>query len=262
MKLRALQSGVQEFVLKLDEGIAPQIKGSGTLSANARLEIYAEAYRLRLVEVLSMQYPVLYAWMGSADFERMAIAYLDAQPSRHYSVRWFGDGLGEFIRHTAPYNERLILEEMARFEWALARAFDGADANPLRREELTAIPAPQWPSMVLSFHPGLGRVDCRCNTTAIWQALSGGGEAPALEQSREPQPWLVWRAGLITRFRKLSMEEARVLDYARDGASFADQCALLARDMADTQAASELAAMLGAWVSEGIIVGMNTDAGA
>lgn len=257
MKLRALQSAVQNFVLRLDEGVAPQIQDGGALTVNGRLEIYAEAYRLRLVEVLGHQYPALNAWMGGEAFDRMAIAYIDAKRSRNFSVRWFGDGLCDFIHHCDAYKEHPVLEEMARFEWALACAFDAADLTPVSYEELTEVPAPQWPSLVFSFHPGLGRVDCRWNTVDVWQALTGGRKPPAAEQSAVPQSWLVWRSGLATRFRALSVVEARVLEYARGGASFADQCALLARDMADARAAAELAALLGVWVRDGIITGMS-----
>lgn len=261
MKLREIQTGVQDYVLKLDAAIAPSIANSGELSVMKRLDIYAQAYRLRLVEVLTVQYPVLSAWMGSDDFERLAVAYIDAQPSRHFSVRWFGDGLGDFLRNTPPYSERPALEEMARFEWALACAFDAADMPPVLHADLAAISAPQWPYLVFSFQPGIRRVDCRWNTVPIWQALSGGREPPDALPTDEAQAWLVWRTDLATRFRALSRLEARVLDCACGGGSFADQCALMARDMAAEQVASELAAMLGVWVRDGIVTGIRTGAG-
>jgi len=258
MKLREIQSGVQDYVLKLDAAVAPGIADSGELSAMMRLDIYAEAYRLRLVEVLTVQYPVLNGWMGSDDFERLAVAYIDAQPSRHFSVRWFGDGLGDFLKNTPPFSERPALEEMARFEWAQACAFDAADTPPLQHTDLTAIPAPQWPYLVFFFHPGIRRMDCRWNTVPIWQAVSGGREAPDAVQTDELQAWLIWRTGLATRFRSLSTLEAGVLDCARGGGAFADQCALMARDIAAEQVASELAAMLGVWVRDGFVTGIKT----
>ena len=257
MKLRDLQTGVQDYVLTLNEGITGQIRQQGALNSAARLEIYAEAYRLRLVEVLSVQYPVLRACMGADDFDNMAVTYIDSHPSRHFSVRWFGAGLGDFIRASGHYRKRPLLEEMARFEWALANAFDAEDIAALGHEALSAIPPPHWPSLVFTFVPGLGRIDCRWNTIAVWQALTGGADAPAAEQSAETRSWLVWRPGLASRFRELSTLEARVLDHARAGAAFADQCALLARDMADTEAAAALAAMVRNWVGDGIIAGVH-----
>jgi hypothetical protein len=260
VKLLELQAGIQDYVLKLDEGITPQIQDSGELSAMARMEIYAEAYRLRLVEALTVQYPGLSAWMGSDDFERLAIAYIDAHPSRHFSVRWFGGNLDSFLSNTPSYSESPILAEMARFEWLLAYAFDAADVPPVRHEDLTAIPAMQWPNLLFSFHPSLGRMDCRWNTVPIWQALINGREPPGAEQAGVAQVWLVWRTELATRFRAASSLEAEVLDCARSGATFTEQCTIMAQDMDAEQAAAELAAMLGSWVRDGIITGMKTAA--
>ena len=196
--------------------------------------------------------------MGSDDFERLAIAYIDAHPSRYFSVRWFGANLDSFLSNTPPYTEYPILEEMARFEWLLASAFDAADVPTVRHEDLAAIPATRWPNLVFSFHPGLGRMDCRWNTVPIWQALVGGREPPDAEQASAAQAWLVWRTDLATRFRAIAFLEAEVLDCARGGASFADQCTILARDMAAEQVAAELASWLGVWVRDGIITGMQT----
>lgn len=257
MKLRELQHGFQDFVLKLDNGIVPHVQDHGRLSAAARLELYAEAYRLRLVEVLSVHYPVLHAWMGSDEFERLAVAYIDVHPSRRFSVRWFGDRLGEFLHNTALYNERPALAEMARFEWALAEVFDAADIPPVQHTELSAIPAQQWPYLAFSLHPGVTCVQCRWNTVDIWQAVADGREPPDTQQTDVVQVWLVWRAGLATSFRPLQPMEANILDCALSGNSFGEMCALMARDMAGEQVAGELAGLLGVWVRDGIITGIN-----
>ena len=158
MKLDQLQNGFQKYVLHLDGGIEPFIRDGATETAAVRLEIYAEAYRLRLVEVLTDQYPALSGWLGPEDFDRLAIGYIDACPSRNFSVREFGAVLGDFLSHMSPYQERPALAEMARFEWALAGAFDAADIPSLQHEDLASIPAPEWPFLELLFHPGVRRL--------------------------------------------------------------------------------------------------------
>ena len=256
MKLIQLQNEFQNYVLRLDDGIEPYICDTGEASAAMRLEVYAEAYRLRLAEVLPVHYPVLSAWVGEQEFDRLAISYIDSHPSRNYSVREFGDRLGEFLAETQPWCDRPVLAEMARFEWALAEVFDGADVEPLQHKDLAEIPAPEWPSLHFSLHPCIRRLDCYWNTVSIWKAVQAGDKPPTEELPGEKHGWLVWRSGLEPRFRFLSYEEAKVLDGALAGKSFSELCEILSREMEADRAAGEIAAMLGLWVRDGLVTGL------
>ena len=101
------------------------------------LDVYRDGYALRLIEVLTTDYPGLMAMAGPADFDHMARAYIAAHPSRHPSVRWFGKDVADFLSRTPPYSRTPAAAEMARFEWALGEAFDFArrDARRGRRAD-------------------------------------------------------------------------------------------------------------------------------
>ena len=56
-------------------------------------------------------------------------------------MRWFSQGLPEFLRATAPYRDYPVLADLAALEKALNDAFDGADGAVLdadRRRRLSA----------------------------------------------------------------------------------------------------------------------------
>src|SRR5690606_40146004 len=55
--------------------------------------VYADAYRLRLIEALAHNYPRLQQLLGEEEFSTVARSYLDEHPSRSVSVRWFGNRL-------------------------------------------------------------------------------------------------------------------------------------------------------------------------
>ena len=73
-----------------------RVVSSAKTSASRRLAIYYDAYRLRLLEALDSNYPILHSWMGDDEFEKLGLAYLDAHPSTHFSIRYFGHRLSEF----------------------------------------------------------------------------------------------------------------------------------------------------------------------
>jgi hypothetical protein len=66
------------------------------------LGVHRDAYSLRLIEVLTDDFPGLMAMCGQADFDHVARAYIAAHPSHHPSVRWFGLRLADFMAATPP----------------------------------------------------------------------------------------------------------------------------------------------------------------
>ena len=97
--LATLQREFQAHVLRGDGAFLAQIaqRGAPTTAAH-RAFIYYNAYRRRLVEVLQNDFPGVRALTGDADFETLAAAYIDACPSRHPSLRYFGARFADFLR--------------------------------------------------------------------------------------------------------------------------------------------------------------------
>jgi len=80
-----------------------------------------------------------YTLLGDDRFQALDLAYIDAEPSHHFPIRWFGHRLSRFLADAADYQDTPVLAEMAAFEWALRDAFDVADARVLGLDELRRI---------------------------------------------------------------------------------------------------------------------------
>ena len=70
---------------------------------------------------------LLHLYLGDEMFDEMAHAYVKARPSGHPNLRWFSQGLPEFLRANAPYGQYPVLGDLAALEKALNDAFDGSD---------------------------------------------------------------------------------------------------------------------------------------
>src|SRR5205807_7246786 len=88
------------------------IKPNDRLTSFERIEIYNRQYWFRLIDCLYDDYPGLLAVLGPKKFHRLVIEYLDANPSRSFTLRNLGSRLEAFVvEHpelTAPRTQLAI----------------------------------------------------------------------------------------------------------------------------------------------------------
>lgn len=251
--LQRLQEDFQYYLLTGNNQIHAQVLGSDQVSSNERLTIYADAYRLRLLEALATDFPGLHALLGAVEFDAMARAYITLHPSPYFSLRWYGDRLGEFLRTTEPYSKYPAFAEMALFESAKNDAFDAADDIVADMAQMAAIPSKAWPGLRFRFHPSVRCLDLHWNVPPVWKAVDTGTQVPIPECAEYPISWLLWRQNMRTYFRSLYMPEAWSLNALRNGASFADMCEGLCEWINVAEVAIHAAGLLKQWLADGLI---------
>lgn len=256
--LLKLEEDFKDCVLGNTLDMGGQVVGNAQASATERVHVYVEGYRLRLLEVLQDNFPGLHGLLGDAQFDALARSYIDARPSSHPSVRWFGRHLPAFLGDTAPYSAHPHLPELAAFEWAQGLVFDAADATPLEMQALAAVAPDSWARLHFGFHPSLQRLDLVWNVPKIWQALDAE-ETPPEPASSATTAWLLWRQELTTRWRSLSADEAGMLDAARQGTRFGELCEGLCRWHAPDAVAMQAASYLKLWLSDGLVTSIAVD---
>jgi hypothetical protein len=254
MTLANLQRAFQQYVLSDDDAVASHIHASEEITAAARLNVYGDAYRLRLADALAANYPRLQRLLGDEDFAVLAREYLARHPSSNPSVRWFGDRLADHLRDQPSFTTSPWLSELARWEWAIAAAFDAPDHAPIDAGALAAVEAAHWPALQFTFHPSAQCLALSTNAPALFKALSEGGELPA-PASIEPRDWLIWRPGLTPRYRSLPHDESAALRRAMAGGTFSDLCEILCDWHEPADVAVAAVRLLQQWIAEALIVG-------
>ncbi len=241
--LATLQAQFQRRVLRGDAAIEPQVAGRAQDVA-LRLGIYEHAYRARLKEALGIAYPVLKECLGHDAFDAVAATYIDSRPPTHRSIRWYGAALHRELRG--------MHAELARWEWLLGEVFDAADDRALTEADLARLAPTDWPALRLRLHRTVRFCETTTNAVACWQAAAAHAPLPP---PRDPERlwWVVWRRDVSTRFRSTPLDEVRAFMRLGAGATFADLCADLARDMTGREAAMRAATWLKRWIGEGLI---------
>lgn len=256
MRLNDWQRELEAYLLGADKAPNPALRdsllGSAGLAVEQGLAIYHNAYRARLLEALRGDYPAVHGWLGDEEFDALALAYIDAHPSRHFSLRWLGAELASFIQGYLVAEQAQPLSELARLEWAFTLAFDTPDAAPLTLAQMAELPAEAWPALQVDCVPSAQWQPCRYNSLAIWKAIKEQSEFPGSQTLEREELCLIWRDGLISRYRSLDSAEAKALrGMALQGWNFAELCAQLS-DYGD-DAPLQAATWLRQWLNDGLL---------
>lgn len=240
--------------------------------AERGLSVYQQAYRARLISALRDNHEVLHRALGDDEFEALALAYLHAQPPRHASLRWWGDGLADFMASLPVAGEasdachpqeqgqvlpHAALVDLARMDWALRMAFDAAESEALTAEGLRTVPPEDWPGLHFRLRPGVQLLNLDWAVGPAWRQLRREAEAePTAPPEWHPHVCLVWRPLQDTRWRSLAPLEGRLLQSLRAGCSFGDLCEVAAEQLSGPDSAEAATAVVGflqGWLEERLL---------
>ncbi len=265
MQLKDMEQLFQDGLLGRSREVLAHVQGNAREDAAAMFHVYQHAYWARLVESLGVDFPGLKALAGDAAFDRLARAYVARHPSVDPSIRWVGRLLPQFLKTEAPWRDDPWWTDMARFDWALAHAFDAADAPAATLAQLAVVPAEFWGGLRLKLHPTL---DSFAVSTPVHDArpqlLADAGRAfdrPTLDSfGRHDGALMVWRIEYDLKFRAIDANEFAALTAARTGGNCGDICELLAGRMDPDQAVMIAAQILRGWLEWGIVQEIEHDA--
>jgi hypothetical protein len=251
MKLAELQTRFQAGIVAGGQSILASIVDSRRTDRATLFAVYHDAYRLRLAEFLSNDFPILRVHIGEEAFARLVEHYIESTPSRHPNARWYGTRLPDFMQKTAPWRTNRRAIDLARFERALAEAFDAPDAPISTIDALRDIRVEDWPRLAFEFHPSLRLLVVAGGTAQIYAAVAEEEEPPAVQQCEEAI--LFWRNDGQSVYRPVADDERLALTEAGQGKKFGDVCALLAFQRYGAGVTQRVAGFLSQWFADGLV---------
>jgi len=235
-----------------DPALLALVRARGALSPTQRLEIYADMYRARLVDVLREDFPRALAHLGDDAFRALANRYLAQHPSTHPSVRHLGNRFADFLAGQAAVPP--WLGDLARLEWARVEVFDAPDAEPLRLADLKSVPPADWPALRLRPIPACLVIESPWPIHELWTAGEVDFGQP-LPDGPRPGVVRVWREGFSVSHTAMGERERRAFALLQRGAPFARLCAALEDDLDPEAAAREVGGLLMRWLEDEILAG-------
>jgi hypothetical protein len=256
------------------------IVGDERLSSFDRLDIYANMYFFRLLDCLKEDYPRLLEALGPARFHNLVTDYLLVHPSSHPSLRHVGTRLADFLAGHALESECPGLADLARLEWARADIFDAADARPLARADLAALPQDTAGEARLALVPACRLLRLAHDAARAWRELkeradgragaaAGGGAGcahgdgdhadPPPRIARRPTAVRVWRHGFAVHHRSIDDDEIDSLEGLRAGDTLGVIAQRLSAGRTPERATARLGALLQGWIEDALIAAVRTE---
>jgi len=241
------------------EGVAKGLEGLGAaerrvahslirprspLSAVERWDIYANMYFYRLRDCLKDDFAAVAGVLGDADFHNLITDYLLAYPPRHFSLRYAGDRLPDFLQEHELSRHRPFLADLARLEYAIVDSFDAADAAALTADDLQSVQAEDWPGLRLHLSPSVRSLQLEWPAGEIWEDAKQGREPETIEA--KPTHMRVWRKELRVFHKTIDLSEAVALAELERGRAFGEMC----ETVGDAEAA---VSMLRAWLADELL---------
>lgn len=254
--LKEMQSLFQGAVMGNETEFLSEIENGGKISPERRLNIYQHAYKSRLREVLAEDFPVIHILVGDDVFLELCNDYIDAYPSSHPSLRFFGQNFEKFTRQVSPYKEQSIIGEMAQFEWAFHNVFDAKDHDYVTIEDVAALAPEVWTTLRFDVHPSLYIAPYAWNVAAVWSSVQEEGAQSIMPEAVPGGCHIIqWRRNLLSYYRTLTSDEGEALMLAMEGKSFPEICESLAVIYTD-DAPAKAADYLREWVDEGLVASL------
>ena len=164
-----LQRAFQDYLLATSDTFQAAVRDTSKADRVTLLDVYRDGYALRLIEVLTTDYPGLMAMAGPATSTTWR-----APTSRHTRraiPRCAGTAATSPTSSPPrePYSRTPAAAEMARFEWALGEAFDLPDVTPITADALMALPQEAWETLSFTTLPSLRRLILAFEAPQAWQ---------------------------------------------------------------------------------------------
>lgn len=263
-----LQTRLQDYVLGNGsdlEGALFLVRGEATQAGDSpnnslgdnpakgkrRLNIYHNAYRARMHEVLNSAFEHTSTYLGDQAFDAICTRYIEAHPSYSSNLRDYGGDFPHFLSQALPADPEVA--ELATMEWRLHSAFDAPNADILTNDQLAVIDETQWESLGFVFHPSVSLALFEWSVLDIWHALDQGEPSPSTRRLDAPIGHLFWRRAQRSYFRTLSQDEYTALNGLIEGNGFAHVCEELSLNYPNAAIETSIGTWLARWLADELL---------
>lgn len=231
---------------------APWIADTPPLDKLARLDIYAEAYFVRILESMKADFPITARLLGDHSFQKLIADYLKQHPSRLSNIGEIGRFFSRFVATYENLNAATFLEPVIAMEWLMIESFYADDTGLLDPAKLVSLSEEDWENAEFKLAYFVHLIESPWALDQFWQLKdeSVAVESVDLEEKKSAQSFLLLRQNGVVLLEKISDAEFKLLKKLHSGVN-------LSAALEDSEEDSQIMTWFNNWVLRGIIYDLN-----
>lgn len=192
------------------------IEPAGTLKSGEAVDVYRNAYRVRLVDALGEIFSTTHWCLGDELFIKTATNYIHTQPSHVYNLSNYGEGFPRFLNSQDIAKEFPFLKDLADFEWQFNELFHERELTAATIEDFS-----KWHDFKIEFAPHLRIMSYSYGILNIWNAFKNSLEGNSYEAPnwQSPQSFMLYKFDHDLRIREISLASFYLLHFLKLGLS-------------------------------------------
>jgi hypothetical protein len=233
------------------DGLDAIVLGDDRLSAEARVDIYANMYFYRILDALKEDFPATLALLGADNFHNLVTGYILEYPPTEPSISNCGRFLADYLRNHPMREQASFVADLAKLERTIVEVFQAPDAVAMNPDSLRAVAPQDWPALKLRLHPSAQILALEWRVSELLRAVEDHREWKAAEKGAVKV--LVWRNNARVFHRDLDSGEADALEAVSRGAPFAEICEVVAGSAEVQDPAAAMNQMLTRWLYDRLL---------
>ena len=146
--------------------------------AVARLGIYANHFRVTLIDALAAAFPVVRQLVGPPFFQAAARQYVRQTPPASPRLFEYGAGFPQFLERLPEARPLAYLADVARLEWAINEAWHAPDAPAFCENAMGPLSAGVLSALRVHLHPSCRLIASPFPVDRIWSVHQGDCSDP------------------------------------------------------------------------------------
>jgi hypothetical protein len=168
MGLAGLQRTFAAALLQPDGDLPPAISAHSAAQRLKRFNVYRNNVNASLAATLAARFPVVERLVGAEYFRAMALVFIRSNPPSSPVLSEYGEAFPSFLEQFEPAAALVYLPDVARLEWARARAYHAADAEPAAIAALADVAPGQLAGIRFVLHPAASFLASPYPIVSIW----------------------------------------------------------------------------------------------
>ena len=163
------------------------------LTPERRLSVYRNHHRISLAAALAANFPITAKVVGEEAFRALAESFIAMTPPVDPCLSVYGADFAAFLDRDVRIQGMRYLADIARFDWACARADQAADIAPFGPQNLAALDGDALDALLLTTHPSLTLLRSPYPLLRIRDLALGSSDIEGVSLEEGGVQLMIWR---------------------------------------------------------------------